>query len=116
MGKGKSLGSLIGAFLEEKKAEDVLIIDMEGRSAFYDEAVLGTAPGHRALEALSEAVVDHLEELGYSPRKPEGTADSGWILVDAGDAIIHLFVKEKRESLSLETVLRGDENPKNRLM
>lgn len=91
--------------LDEKKAEDVCVIDVEGISPFFDKIILATAPNGRALTALAEEVEEYLEAKGEPCKKPEGTAESEWVLVDGGDFVLHLLSKEKREELSLDELI-----------
>lgn len=91
--------------LEEKKGEDLLVLDVEGKNPFVDEIVLVTAPNARAMEAYAEEVVDLLEKEGHPVARPEGSSDSEWVLVDGKDFLLHILSKEKREELSLESIV-----------
>lgn len=95
--------------LEEKKAEDIEVLELNGRSPFFDEVIIVTAPSERAIGAFAEAVEELLEKEGKEDeifRKPEGNIESGWVLVDGGDFILHILSKEKREELSLEELFK----------
>lgn len=91
--------------LSEKKAEDIKTIDVKGRSPFYDDVILVTAPNPRAAISFSEDVLEFLEEKGFTVKKPEGNKESEWIVVDGGDFILHILSAEKRKELSLEELL-----------
>jgi len=87
--------------MEEKKAQDILVIDVRGRCDFADRFILASGRSDRQLKALAQSVgeVAHRFEL---PSKVEGLEASEWLLVDLGDIIIHLFLPEARESFQLE--------------
>lgn len=90
--------------LEEKKAEDVEVLNVEGANPFVDEIILATAPNSRAMEAYAEEAVDLLEQEGIRVQ-PEGNADSEWVLVDGKDFLLHLLTAAKRKELSLEEIV-----------
>jgi ribosome-associated protein len=77
-------------------------MDIGKVSTFTDYFVIGTAGNPRQMNALIESLDRDLREDGVRPRKVEGTPDSGWVLVDFGDAIVHLFSPEQREYYNLE--------------
>jgi len=87
--------------LEDKKAVDVLIIDVRGRCDFADRFILASGRSNRQLKALAKSVgeVAHSFDL---PAKVEGMEAAEWLLVDLGDVIVHLFLPEARESFQLE--------------
>jgi len=87
--------------LEDKKAQDVLVIDVRGRCDFADRFVLATGRSDRQIKALSQSLIEvaHVFEL---PGKVEGLEAMEWLLVDLGDIIVHLFLPEVRESFQLE--------------
>jgi len=87
--------------LDDKKAIDVLVIDVRGRCDFADRFILASGRSDRQLKALAQSVgeVAHRFEL---PAKVEGLEAGEWLLVDLGDIIIHLFLPEARESFQLE--------------
>ena len=87
--------------LEDKKAQDILVIDVRGRCDFADRFVLASGHSNRQLKALSQSLtaVAHQYEL---PAKVEGLDAMEWLLVDLGDIVIHLFLPDVRESFQLE--------------
>ncbi len=100
-----NLTNEVAKLLDEKKAEDISVIDVEGKSPFFDKIILATAPNARALVALAEEVEEYLESKGEPCKKPEGTSESEWVLVDGGDFVLHLLSKEKRDELSLDELI-----------
>jgi len=87
--------------LEDKKATDVLVIDVRGRCDFADRFILASGRSDRQLKALAQSVGEVAHRFGLSS-KVEGLEASEWLLVDLGDIIIHLFLPEARESFQLE--------------
>jgi len=87
--------------LEDKKAVDVLVIDVRGRCDFADRFILASGRSNRQIKALAKSVgeVAHNFDL---PAKVEGMEAAEWLLVDLGNIIVHLFLPEARESFQLE--------------
>lgn len=97
-----SLLALILASLESDKAEDVVAIDLRGRSEVADHMVIATGRSSRQVAALAEKLTEKLKaEFGVSC-KVEGKEQGDWVLLDAGDAIVHIFRPEVREFYQLE--------------
>lgn len=92
-------------FLEERKAEDILVVDVKDRTPFTDYYILVTAPNMRAAGAYAELLEDFLEQRVDDLRKAEGEPESGWVLVDAGEIVIHIFTSIKRAEMNLEELL-----------
>ncbi len=103
-----SLAHAIVQTLEEKKGEDILLLDLLGVCSFTDYFVLCTGGSERTLQALMEEVLRKVKAPASSdlPRT-EGEASSGWVLVDYGDVILHLFAPEARAYYRLEDLWRA---------
>ncbi len=97
----KTLTEAVLEALEDKKALDILVIDVRGRCDFADRFVLATGRSDRQIKALSQSLVEVAHSFGL-PGKVEGLDAMEWLLVDLGDIIIHLFLPEVRESFQLE--------------
>ena len=91
--------------LEDKKAQDVLVIDVHGRCDFADRFVLASGRSDRQIKALSLAVSEVAHRHGFAA-KVEGLEAMEWLLVDIGDIVVHLFLPEVRESFQLERLWR----------
>ena len=88
--------------LEEKKGEDIILLDIQGIAIFADFFVICSGTSERMLQALAEAVDEQVsKQYGLRVRK-EGNAGDGWVLVDLGDVILHLFSPERRNYYRLE--------------
>ena len=81
----------------EMQAEDILMLDVSEVSGSADYFVIMSADNRRQMEALAEDLAQTLKQAGASLHHREGTADSGWVLLDFGDVLLHLFATEARE-------------------
>jgi ribosome-associated protein len=89
--------------MEDKKAEDIVLLDLTGQSVFTDYFVIGTGTSERQLKALIDAVSAAGRERHHvkSPRV-EGHAEGGWVLMDFGSVIVHAFSADQRKRYKLE--------------
>lgn len=94
--------ALILSSLSEDKAEDVVAIDLRGRSEMADHMVIASGRSSRQVAALAEKLTDRLKHELSVACKVEGKEQGDWVLLDAGDAIVHIFRPEVREFYQLE--------------
>src|SRR5205807_757589 len=80
--------------LDDDKAENIVTIDLEGRSALCDAAVIASGRSSRHVSAMADHLARKLKENGYGTRPINGQGQGDWVLVDAGDVIVHLFRPE----------------------
>jgi ribosome-associated protein len=92
----------IVASLEDDKAEGIVTIDLEGKSSICDAAVIASGRSSRHVMSIAEHLARRLKEQGYGTRPVTGAAQGDWVLVDAGDIIVHVFRPEVREYYDLE--------------
>ena len=90
--------------LDQKHAEDVLVIDVGEKSSFADYLILASGSNERLIAALTDDVEDQLAKEDLLVRSIEGTKESGWILMDYGDMIINVLTKDMREKYNIEKV------------
>ena len=88
--------------MEEKKGEDIVLMDIGEISDFADYFVICTGTSDRMLAALADQVIDHLRSTHHVRGRKEGESREGWILVDYGDVILHLFSPDRRDYYRLE--------------
>ncbi len=91
----------------EKKAVDLRVLDLQGISGVADFFLICSGGSTTQIETIVEAARHSLKAEGVQPRHSEGTPESGWILLDYGDVVMHVFLDETREFYSLER-LWGD--------
>ena len=95
--------------LEEKKAEDIKLIDIEKVSVIADYFLIASGTNRSQMQALSENVEEQMEKQGFELRQKEGYQSAQWILLDYGDIIIHIFDRENRLFYDLERIWRDGE-------
>ncbi|MDP1750180.1 MAG: nicotinate-nucleotide adenylyltransferase [Reyranella sp.] len=88
--------------LEEDKAEDVVVIDLKGKSAFADYMVIASGRSNRQVVAIAEHLADRLKQAGHGYIPVEGKQTGDWVLVDGGDVVVHIFRPEPRAFYALE--------------
>ncbi len=88
--------------LEDDKAEDVVVIDLKGKSAFADYMVIASGRSNRQVVAIAEHLADKLKQTGHGYTPVEGKQGGDWVLVDAGDVVVHIFRPEPRAFYALE--------------
>ena len=97
-----SLLATIEQTLEDGKAENVVVIDLQGKTSIADHMVIATGRSQRQVSALAERVLTTLRERGHRTTGSEGKRQGDWVLIDAGDIIVHLFRPEVRSFYNLE--------------
>jgi len=97
----EALTTAVVEALEDKKASDVLVIDVRGRCDFTDRLVVASGRSNRQLKALSNVVSEAAHRF-HLPARAEGLEASEWVLVDLGDLVVHLFLPEVRENFQME--------------
>ena len=95
--------------LDDDKAEDVVTIDLAGRSSLADFVVIANGRSQRHVSAIAEHLARRLKEAGYGTRPVDGMESGDWVLVDAGDVIVHIFRPEVRAYYDLEGMWSVDE-------
>ena len=94
----KDIAQKIAAAANDKKAKDILLLNMEGLSPVTDFYVICSAGN----STLVKAIADKLAEAGVHPTHKEGYADARWVLLDYGDVVAHVFLEEERDFYNLE--------------
>jgi ribosome-associated protein len=102
------LQSLIVASLEDDKAENVVMLDLAGKAMFCDRMVIATGLADRQISAMAQHLSEKLKEAGFGRAQVEGAGGSDWVLIDAGDIVVHLFKPEARTLYALEKMWGED--------
>ena len=89
-------------FLEEKKGEDILLLDLQGQAPIGSYYVICSANSERGLGALRDAVLDGLRERNIAKPLLEGATVEGWLLADFGSVVVHIFSSAQRDYYRLE--------------
>lgn len=103
-----ALKSIIERVLDDHKAEDVVVISLKGKSSIADYMMIASGRSTRQVIALAENLVQTLKANGLVGIRPEGIRQGDWVLIDAGDIIVHLFRPEVREFYNLEKMWEPD--------
>ncbi|MBI1251468.1 MAG: ribosome silencing factor [Alphaproteobacteria bacterium] len=90
--------------LDEDKAEDIVAIDIRGKSSVADKIVIASGRSQRHVGALADHVMRKLKDAGVRQVRVEGLPHCDWVLVDAGDVIVHLFRPEVRAFYNIERI------------
>lgn len=102
----KEMAQLAILALEDKKAEDVRVIDISEVSVIADYFIIASGSNRSQIQALSDAVEEKLGRAGYPAKQIEGYEGAAWVLLDFGDIIVHVFDKENRLFYDLERIWR----------
>lgn len=92
--------------LDEKKGEDIKIINLEGISVLADYFIIANGTNSSQVQALVDNVEEELHKAGYSLKQREGYSNGNWVLLDFGDIIVHIFDRENRLFYDLERIWR----------
>jgi ribosome silencing factor RsfS/YbeB/iojap len=94
--------------LEDDKAENVVTMDLAGKAMFCDRMVIASGLVDRQISAMAEHLSEKLKDAGLKRVQVEGAGGSDWVLIDAGDIVIHLFKPEARTMYALEKMWGED--------
>jgi len=97
--------------LDERKAEEVVVVSLEGKSSVADYLIVASCHASRQIAAIAHYLQEAFDKIGMSRTRTEGLPQANWVLVDAGDVIVHLFRPDVRRYYNIET-LWGDEQAK----
>ena len=100
--KSVSMLDIIQTALDDAKAEDVITIDLAGRSSLADQMVVATGRADRHVGAIADRVLNALKDNGFSGIRSEGMQTCEWVLIDAGDVIVHVFKPDARAFYNIE--------------
>jgi ribosome-associated protein len=94
--------------LDDAKAEDVLSIDVHGKTSIADAMIIASGRSSTHVSAIADRVIKGCKDAGFQTPRVEGLPHCDWVLVDAGDVIVHLFRPEVRQFYNLEKMWGGD--------
>src|SRR5213076_1985423 len=107
-GRITAVEDLILTRLDDDKAQDVVFIDLKGKSAVADGLIVASGRSHRHVGAMADHLLRALKDEGYGKARVEGLPHCDWVLIDTGDVIIHLFRPEVRSFYNIEKIWSVD--------
>ncbi|HWE99841.1 MAG TPA: ribosome silencing factor [Caulobacteraceae bacterium] len=102
------LESLILERLDDEKAQDIVYIGLAGQSSLADGLVIASGRSHRHVGAMADHLLRALKDAGHGRARIEGLPGCDWVLIDAGDVIVHLFRPEVRSFYNIEKIWQVD--------
>lgn len=105
---GEALRALVETALDDAKAEDIVTIDLTGKSAIADAMLIASGRSDRHVNAVADRVLRTLKENGLGAVPAEGLETCDWVLIDTGDVIVHIFRPEVREFYNLEKMWQAN--------
>jgi ribosome-associated protein len=104
----KALETLILSRLDDDKAQDIVHIDLTDKSSVADSLIVASGRSHRHVGALADHIIRALKENGFGKARVEGLPHCDWVLIDAGDVVVHLFRPEVRSFYNIEKIWAVD--------
>ena len=108
--QAKEMAKIAYHALDEKKGEDIRIIDIAGISVLADYFIIANGASESQVQAMVDNVEEEMHKVGYSLKQREGYGSGNWVLLDFGDVIVHVFDKENRLFYDLERIWRDGKN------
>ena len=102
------LQTVIVGSLEDDKAENIITLDLAGKAMFCDRMIIATGLADRQISAMAQHLVEKLHKTGQKRVQVEGAGGSDWVLIDAGDIVVHLFKPDARTMYALEKMWGQD--------
>jgi ribosome-associated protein len=103
-GRIRSLEDVILAKLDDDQAQDIVSIDLRGKSPVADAMIIASGRSHRHVGAIADHLLRALKDAGCGKARVEGLPHCDWVLIDAGDVIVHLFRPEVRSFYNIEKI------------
>lgn len=100
----RGLEELVLARLDDDKAQDIVSIDLKHKSSVADRIIVASGRSHRHVGAMAEHLLRALKDAGFGRARVEGLPHCDWVLIDAGDVIVHLFRPEVRTFYNIEKI------------
>jgi ribosome-associated protein len=100
---------IVLASLDDSKAEDIISIDIQGRSSLGDYMIVASGRSHRHVAAVADHLIKAIKDAGLGIPRVEGLNNADWVLIDAGDVIVHVFRPEVREFYGIEKMWQAND-------
>ena len=111
--RSKRLSELVVGVLDRFKAVDIRAIDVNGITTITDFMIIASGRSDRQVKALADKVIEAAKEHGITPLGVEGQQEGDWVLVDLGDAVVHVMRPVVREFYQLEKLWSGHDQRRN---
>ena len=109
---GDALLALVLKQLDDDQAQDIVTIDLAGKSSIADHMVIASGRSTRQVAAMAQKLAEEIKKRGFGPARLEGLSAADWVLIDAGDVVVHVFRPEVRSFYNLERMWAfGDAPP-----
>ena len=109
----KEMARIAYRALEDKKGENISVIDISGISPLADYFIITNGTSDSQVQALVDNVEEKMHKAGHSQIQREGMQSGNWVLLDYGDVVVHVFDKENREFYHLERIWRDGKKVEN---
>jgi ribosome-associated protein len=103
-----NLATIVLNSLSDAKAEDIVSIDLAGKTTIADTMVIASGRSQRHVGAVADQLLDKLKDAGFKNARVEGLPLCDWVLIDAGDVVVHIFRPEVRQFYNLEKMWSAD--------
>jgi ribosome-associated protein len=108
----EALLGLVLKQLDDDQAQDIVTIDLAGKSSIADHMVIASGRSTRQVAAMAQKLAEEVKKRGFGPARLEGLPAADWVLIDAGDVVVHIFRPEVRSFYNLERMWAfGDAPP-----
>lgn len=97
-----ALHALVMSQLDEDQAQEIVSIPLEGKSSVADHMVVASGRSTRQVASIAQKLAEKVKQSGFGPVRIEGLPQADWVLIDAGDVVVHLFRPEVRSFYNLE--------------
>ncbi len=97
-----ALYALVMQQLDDDQAQEIVSIPLEGKSSVADHMVVASGRSTRQVAAMAQKLAEKIKQAGFGPARIEGLPQADWVLIDAGDIVVHLFRPEVRSFYNLE--------------
>ena len=108
--KSDALHALVMQQLDDDQAQDIVSIDLEGKSSMADHMVVASGRSTRQVASMAQKLAEKIKQDGYGPVRLEGLPAADWVVIDAGDVVVHLFRPEVRSFYNIERMWSFGEN------
>ncbi len=108
--KAQEMARIVYKAMDDKKAEDIKLLDISEVTPVADYFIICSGANPSQIDAIIDNITEEMGKAGYSARRTEGGRNSGWILIDYTDVVVHVFSRDDRLFYDLERIWRDGKN------